>query len=163
MGTSTNAILFYGYPLGDEDSSFEIPEDWEEVYAKAMGLELPPEPYPSREVPRTKANNYDSTPKGYTPEEQTIIDSYSAFWKAKRDLIAEKGVKIDSHCSCDYPMYYVHITKAEKNAHRGEEVEITPESLTGEAHWAEQLKDFCKVMGFEVKGEPKWYLVSMWC
>lgn len=172
MGTSTNAVLFYGYAWEDEKSNPWDDEDmddeerdnagWEERYAFRMGVKPPSRPYPEREVPRTRENGWDSTPKDYTPEEQGIIDEYCAFWKKQRELAAESPVEVGSHCSCECPMPYVCIRASEVTAHRGDAIEI--KSLEAKPEWDAQLKDFCKLMGIKVGNKkPRWWLVSMWC
>lgn len=164
MGTSTNAILFYGFTFGEEkpwvedleseDSQDE--EGWEEAYAKAMGLERPEEPFPPG-VRNPKTYNYD-----HTPEEQPVIDRYRAFWDAKRKLVEKSGVEIGTHCSCDYPMYYVCVSESELTAHRGDEQEV--KSLDVDEDWDEKLKAFCKTMKIKIGNKkPRWWLVSNWC
>ncbi len=188
MGTSTNAVLFYGYcweeegiklwakedePDEDEadesedvdddesedsDDSDRDESDWEVRYARLSGLLPPDEPFPEGVRQRGGGGGW-GTPK-YTPEEQAIVDKYSAFWDKKRELIERSGVEIDSHCSGDCPIPLIAITASITTAHRGDAVEI--KSLDVGPKWDEQLKAFCKLMGIKTKGKPRWWLVSYW-
>lgn len=158
MGTSTNAILFYGYVFDDEGSrpyEDDNDEDWESRYARLSGLVGPEEPYPDG-VRNSKTHEYE-----YTPEEQKIVDKHTAFWDKQRKLVEKCGVVVDTHCSCDCPMPFVAVTKSKIVSHRGEWSEI--KSLDVGEDWNQKLKDFCQLMGIKTKGKPKWYLVSDWC
>lgn len=174
MGQSTNAILFYGYAWEEEESKpwnigkeFEgegyddSDEDWEERYARLRGLAPPSRPFPPREVPRTRENGFSSTPTDYTAEEQSIIDEYRAFWKAKGELVETEPCAVDSHCSGDCPMPYVAIKDSVTTAHRGSVEHIT--SLDVGPTWEADLRAFCERMGIDVGDQaPGWHLVSMW-
>lgn len=145
MGVSTDGILFYGILLDedidykfqnyyDEDTSEDIEVDWEEYYAKQVGV-IPPK------------EEYDDTNPG----------DYQKFWKESREAVAESHCEIGVHCSFDYPMYYVAV-KEFRNS-RGFSTEISDLSVT--YNLVEKLKSFCKIMEIEYQ-DPKWYLVSVW-
>jgi hypothetical protein len=163
MGTSTDAILFYGYCWDEEGSLWEDEEvdDWEARYAVATGVPRPSQPYPSRQVPRTRENNYDGTPKDYTPEELAAKQEYHDFWAAKRKAVEKSGVEVGTHCSYECSMPYVCIKTSEITSHRGYMSEI--KSLDVDPEWNAMLKDFCKKMNIDTKDmKPKWWMVSLW-
>jgi hypothetical protein len=170
MGQSTNAILFYGYCWDDEESkpwligreytdyegTVDELEDWEDRLARLTGLKEPDVKFPDgKRDPKT----YQTV---YTPEEQKIVDLYSAYWKVKRDAVAKFGVQVAWHCSCDCSMPYVCVTKSKITCHRGDMQEI--KGLEIGKNWNTKLKSFCELMGIDVKDQkPKWWMVSMWC
>lgn len=173
MGQSTNAILFYGYrwteetskpwTIGSEDADEDADEDtgWEERYALTQGCSPPSTPYPSREVPRTRENGYNSTPKDYSRAEQAIIDEYTAYWKAERNIIESAPCLVGTHCSGECPMPYVAISAAHTVTYRGDMNEIT--SLAVDPAWVHQLEVFCKALGIKTAGKKAaWWLVSDW-
>lgn len=137
MSVSTNAILFYGFMLGDEDGwdgPFD-PEEWEEVYCIKNGLTEPDEEYEDHET------------------------EFQEFWRKVSKLRERAGCEIDSHCSNDFPQYYVCVTKSRTTANRGYPAEI--KSLDVDPNWKIVLKEFCTVMDIEYQ-EPRWWLVSYW-
>ena len=146
MGQSTDAILFYGYCLeeGTELLADEFDGDWEEAYARKMGLSPPVEPFPEKDGPGTAA----------------IKAKYAAYWEAKRHLATKSGAVIGYHCSGDYPMPYVAIRASEIRAHCGYEREVV--SLAVQPEWRAMLDEFCRIMNITPNGEPKWWLVSYW-
>lgn len=175
MGTSTDAILFYGYCWDDEDvrnpwetadgeealENGDEDDDWETRYARAKGCLPPREPYPERTVTPTRANNYDSTPKDYSAAEQAIIDQHSAYWRDK-DRIAEASLcLVATHCSNECPMAYVAVSASRTISHRGSPCKIT--SLAVDPAWNGLLAEFCKTLGIRTKGlQAAWWLVSDW-
>lgn len=172
MGQSTNAVLFYGYCWDEETSepwnigkddeeekdSTDDDEDWETRYANLKGLKEPAEAYPERH-----ATPFFSTPRNWTPEEQVIVDKYSAYWDAKTDLAESSGCEVDLHCHGDAPMPYVCIKKSQITTYRGDMTVITQDTLKVEHDWDQQLVAFCDLMGIDVKDKkPAWYMVSYW-
>ena len=135
MGQSTNAILFYGYSLGEdfEWPNEELKEDPDEYYAKSMGV-APPEHV-----------DYDS-------------DEWSAYWDAKQTACEASGCGIGQHCSGDYPIYFVHAKCI--TSYRGDETGICFAEY-GTAIMTEQLKRYAAVLGLPFH-EPQWLLVSYW-
>jgi hypothetical protein len=171
MGQSTDAILFYGYCWEDEarnpwslhpdrDSDAEDDEEWEDRYARLVhDLHPPSEPYPSRQFPW----NMPREKQIYPPDEQAIVDKYRAYWSRKRELAAESGVAIYTHCSSDCPMPYVCVASTHVSNSRGSRTEITAEMLAVDPTWEPKLRAFCEQMKIPVPDEgPKWWLVSDW-
>jgi hypothetical protein len=173
MGQSTDAILFYGFCWTEEtnapwnigkdydDHDDKDDGDWEKRFARLKGLKDPDRPFPNREVPRTRENGYDSTPKDYSAAEQAIIDEHRASWAAKRELVATSTVEVETHCSGECPMPLVAVKASKTKAWRGNPMEIT--SLDVKPEWDAELRGFCDLMGIDVKDQaPKWWLVSDW-
>jgi hypothetical protein len=174
MGTSTDAILFYGYCWDEEvqhpwktdeaDEADEADEDndfWETRYARAKGCLPPSTPFPERTVTPTRENGWNSTPKDYSAAEQVIIDRYSAYWEAKEKIADASPCVVGTHCSGECPMPYVAVKASLTISHRGCPSKIT--SLTIEPNWGDQLAEFCKILGVKTKNKKAaWWLVSDW-
>ncbi len=150
MGTSTNGILFYGFPLEDDIGETEhswLDEDgdgeWEYHYLEHFGVTSP------------SIVDYDNK----TPEEKAAQKIY---YERRRELLEAAGCEIDYHCSCDYSMYYVAFKAKNFTAYRGDAVEVTGDMLDIPRVVEGKLRDFCKIMGIKWE-QPKWYLVSLWC
>jgi hypothetical protein len=143
MGVSTDAILFYGYCIADEDdpSPWDSGEwgEWEDVYMAAIGDPEPSSPYSDE-----------------TREE------HSAYWERERAALRTLGAKIDSHCSLDCPMYYVAATESVLVASRGYPHPLSESSLSVGGSWRDSIAKLCDALGVSVEGEPRWFLVSMW-
>lgn len=167
MGQSTNAILFYGYAWDDEDTrqlwryeggaeesvddddeeSDDHAGDWEDRWAALHGVDEPTEPY-------------GEEPSGV---ETPARLKHQAYWKAKSELVEACPIEIDTHCSCESPMWLVAVKATMTTAHRGFPARpnfIVPLGAD------EQLADFMAKMGIpKPKGQdaPAWWLVSDWC
>lgn len=172
MGTSTDAILFYGYcwteetsrpwEIGtdnDEDEDDEDDEDgddWEARYALAKGCLPPRDKFPDR----VAADGY-STPKDYSAAERAIIKQHEAYWAAKRKIVEAAPCGVGTHCSGECPMPYVAVTASQTICSRGDMKEIT--SLAVDPAWDKALAEFCTAMGIKTDGlKAAWWLVSDW-
>ena len=142
MGQSTNAILAFGFDLGepseellkafgtdpDNDSSIDF-EQWIETQA---GLVYP-------------AGGTDK--------------AYRAYRKARDAAAAACPVDLITHCSGDYPMYFLAVRGTEMTAHRGDPTAVTIEAVAPEKIQA--MRELCEKHGIEWK-EPGWHIFSMW-
>jgi hypothetical protein len=173
MSTSTDAILFYGYcweeetsrpwNIGrDDDEDGEDTDDyWEERYARTKGCLPPSDKFPDREVAPTRENGWSSTPKDYSPAEQTIIDQHRAYWEARREIVEAAPCVVDTHCSGECPMPYVAVAASRTISNRGYMSEIT--SLAVDPTWNDALAEFCAAMSIKTDGmKAAWWLVSDW-
>lgn len=150
MGTSTNGILFFGFDFCNEDEGDELPfDDWEDHYAEKMGL-IDDSGYWTDEGDH-------AFPPG--PERDAAEKRWHAYLDKKTKLVKKAGVEIDSHCSGEYPIYYVCTQQVV--ARRGypeklklEEMEVTEEEI-------QKLRAFCELMGIKWK-KPSWVLASYW-
>lgn len=151
MGQSTDAILFFGFDLGED---FEAPwsgeddtdtgDDWEDVYAEKKGLERP--------VHLCELMKW-------TPDQKIEYGEWSS---KKSALVKDVGVAMSSHCSCECPMHYVY--SKQYMAYRGYGMIIRPVMLEVDEEDILKLREFVKFMGIDVGDEePEWHLVSDWC
>ena len=146
MGVSTDAILFWGFFLtedeeGEDDEMPWLDEEyeWDTFYAKQLGIEEPTVPY--------------------NRDDEEVVEIYHAYWRSNREAAKASGCDIAYHCSGDYPLYYVTVEESRIRASRGYPEEIT--DLCAAPEWHDRLQRFCKVMDIPWQ-EPKWWLVSLW-
>lgn len=100
MGVSTDAILVFGIPVGEEDEHPEFMgnfDDFDDYLDSLSGLPQYGEP-------------------GYSS-------------KARQEFHDKCPADLVWHCSYEYPMYILAVRGTEIRAYRGDEVEITPEKL----------------------------------
>ena len=137
MGTSTDAILFYGFCLPEDSEENDLCEDYEDIYAKVCGF---PEP---------------------TSDYHNNMEVHELYWEHKKSLLLASECGIDAHCSGDYPMYFVYFSKSKIINSRGDNTIITKNTLNVEDHWNMSIKDFCDKLKITY-AEPAWNLVSYW-
>jgi hypothetical protein len=146
MGTSTDAILAFGFDLGEQE---ELPDAllaacrdddeggfaFDSLVAKEIGLVEPTH------------GNYEA------PE-------WPAHWKAKREAEAAYPLDLIGHCSGDYRMWFLAVRGTEQRARRGSPVAIN-ELPQPPADRIEAMRAFCEGYGIEWQ-EPRWYIFSDW-
>lgn len=194
MGQSTDAHLFYGYCWSEEGTELfrgdcilypgDNPDDctehdheevddgeWTEVVLARRGIFSPWTKIPA------DLNSYDSSSTRYssykeqqelsnawTVEHRAEIDSY---YQAKKDVEEEYGVAISSHCSCDYPMPYIHVKGTEQQAWRGspQTIDVMSIAKLDVSAMNRELSRFVADLGIDLSEAegPAWFLVSMWC
>lgn len=160
MGQSTDAYLFYGIDLGspeddtanfswmmdwdNDDDPDNEEQEWDDVYYRRMTGDAPPD------------TDYDGDK-----------ESHRSYWNRKWEWLKAIEVEIAAHCSCDYPMYFVHVKSLFQYASRGEPHALVLHDLE-EASLAigldDKVKQFCEVM--EITFDPArlgWHLASNWC
>lgn len=137
MGTSTDAVLFYGIHADENEWEDFIGEDWQETLASKFGVHEPQVPYE-------------------TPEQEMLFHDY---WDKKDEICEKESCAIDFHCSGEYPMPYAFVRASKTEACRGYPEEIS--GLTVQPEWDQELKGFCELMGIPWT-QPKWWLVSYW-
>jgi hypothetical protein len=133
MGVSSDGILFYGFHF-DEDELPEILSDNEEA-------EDPEDP----EDLVAKLYGWD----GKYPE-------YSFQW----EKLHPSPIVVGTHCSYNYPMYYVAIKESDLSASRG-----TPEKVDMAVgpNWGALLREFCEKIGIDFdKQNVGWWLASLY-
>ncbi len=149
MGQSTDAYLFYGFEFHDAESGDDGmwyddadtvlggENDWEHEYAIRKGAPKPAVPY------------------------EQDKEAHQNFGTASRKATEASGCTIDSHCSGDYPVYFVCIRESYLSAWRGNPTEVPEGHTIPPVEWADLLHDFCVTMGIEWR-DPKWLLASYW-
>lgn len=142
MGQSTDAIIAFGFDLGEElpESLQDLMEEHESeidvVLATDAGVELP---------------SYESG------------CDYSAYSAAHDSALAGIKISLIEHCSGEYPMYFLAARGSNKRAHRGHPTSVSPEDLNGRRfdECVAQMKLFCERHDIEWQ-EPEWHIFSMW-
>ncbi len=137
MGTSTDAILFYGYCWDEEsdkpwliglDGEDDYPdEDWIDRYIRVKGLAV-----------------------------DDRVD-----WSKMHELALGSGCQVSTHCSHDCPMPFVAVTASVTKSHRGHMREV--KSIAVDPAWRRMLTEFCGTLGIKTdKLRAAWWLVSDW-
>jgi len=141
MGQSTDAILCYGFSLGDEEGETPVflraPEEDEDGEDKDFDQFLL---------------------EKYAPE---LVEWQLEYYDKRQAAINAVGVKLVRHCSCEYPMYILAASASVTEASRGNPVDMG-QHITGDiTAWTAALKKFCADTDVEYK-EPSWILCSDW-
>lgn len=143
MGQSTNAIIAFGFDLGEElpDSLQSLMDehssDPDEVLASDAGIALPE---------YSRERDY----KEYAAEREAALANL------KIDLI--------EHCSGDYTMYFLAARGSNKKAFRGSPTALDASDLDAGKFGQEAIdaiRSFCERHSIEWQ-EPKWHIFSMW-
>lgn len=131
MGTSTDAILAFGLDLGEElpDTLTQLDPESEEDYF-----------------------DFD----GWIWRRAGVKD---AEYKVRSKAVKAFPFDLITHCSYDYPMYFLAARGTEQRARRGYPsealmIEATPEQV-------QAMRDFCAEFGIEWR-EPSWQIFSLW-
>jgi hypothetical protein len=157
MGTSTDAILFYGYNLGSSEDEWHIEEAGEDG-------EWEPDWYDAKDGDDddivTAAENRLLASVGFT-ESDWRVDGY---YERKGHAEARVGVELDSHCSGDFPIYFLAAHKIVARRGYAEEIDLTQlEASRVEQDWDGKLRAAVEALGITPKqAGPKWLLVSYW-
>jgi len=136
MGQSTDALMAFGFDLGEE-----MPESF--TYDEDDGFE----------ADEFLLRDYDVTIPEWTPG---IGQDY---WRKKDELIAGLPVEIITHCSGEYPMYFLAVRGTEHQARRGYPEKAPQRAI--EQSEIDALRAFCEKHGIEWQ-EPSWHIFSMW-
>lgn len=137
MGTSTNAILFYGFPILDEDGN-------------------------ESEAARTPEARHNLDRIQQIVEEADADETEEIAGKFLDGWNSEAPAIIGDHCSGECPMYYVYARASQTQARRGYPEQIDSKGMDGpHPGWDEDIRKFCESAG--LKMQPcSWWLVSMW-
>ncbi|MER7361887.1 hypothetical protein [Nonomuraea wenchangensis] len=153
MGTSTNAMLAYGYDLGSADG-WKIREAGE--FSEPI-LDWYDEDSDDGFIEQAEARLLAAHGLTGTWEDDGYYDR-------KEEAQARAGVEFDSYCHSEYPMWLL-ATKV-ITVHRGDSEVLDLPALmaeTAENGWDDKLRQACEVLGITPKQErPGWVLVSYW-
>lgn len=164
MGQSTNGIIAYGYDLGGD-------EGW-----KLQGLgeygELP-------DLPWYNPENEDD--EGFQSAAETRLlaeiaefteeypydepkETRSAYFERERQAKARIGIKFDTYCSGDYPMFLLATKVITVRRGSVEEIDMTELAVAPEMNgWDEKLQAAVTALGITpIQDKPKWLLASYW-
>ena len=156
MPQSTDAILCYGFQVGEEDEPPEwlkVPDDEFDPLTDSDTLEFAEFVARLHEIEEPGSQWEDQRPQ--------VMEAY---WQAKRDAVKQEGVDIVHHCHSEYTMRILAATASVKVAPRGLPVELG-ETLScfghGASGWRQALRAFCERAGSPFE-EPQWILCSYW-
>lgn len=183
MGVSTDGILAYGISLGgveedaglfwlqkdedgdtvddegdEEEQSFE--EWWEEVNGvsqKAIWAEYYAWEKDNKTGDYAKDQGLVERYEKLHPQWRKRLNNYYDDARRVRD---DCPVELVTHCSYDYPMYILAVKGTEVTASRGYPEEISEDSLIISDDKMDDFREFCET--YKIKGDPRWWLVSMW-
>jgi hypothetical protein len=161
MGTSTDALLVYGYVWDDEHDLFDGEEtDWEDRIAVASGLVNPWDTFP-REIDRLPRDQRAAQGDAWRAEHRGELD---AWHEAKRRAVSSYGVTIDHHGSDQWSCPIVKIEGAGHTVSRGYPTPVAAVDLTVGADWDAKLARFVADLNIDVSGAagPGWFLASWW-
>jgi len=147
MGTSTNAMLMYGYDLGGGDGPWKL-----EGVDEYDGLERPwlGEDDDFEEA----AMKVLLATVGYVAPDEYVAGEY----QRKADAEQRLGLTVEYHCSGDYPMYV--LSAKTYTAHRGD---CDVVDFTIDSEWNERLARGLEALGLKpTQPEPCWLLASYW-
>lgn len=143
MGISSDGLLVFGFPIGEEDEN-PLPnllgdgedfEDFEDFIADEAGI--------------GQWSDY-------------FTDEQSSHYLAKKcEVVAACPVDLVRHCSYEYPMYFLAVRGTDRSASRGSPEEISLESMAVAPEKIEAAKQWCVEHNIEWQ-EPKWYLASLY-
>lgn len=101
----------------------------------------------------------DNEEWGQEIDEET--DEYSWYKPETEDALKALGVTVGSHCSGDYPMWFIATVKI--TARRGYPQAIAPDTLTTQPDWNDKIIAAGKVLNIPVNpAKIGWYLASYW-
>lgn len=135
MGISSNAMLYFGFPVGDNDEppAFLEDRDNEDGLVEAF-------------------DDMICEKAGLAPD---------AEYDERSKVIKASPVEMQIYCSYEWPMFLLCVRGAEHMVHRGYTAEITPENMIVEPAKIAAFKIWCEANGIEWQ-EPKWLLCSMY-
>lgn len=157
MGTSTNAVLAYGYNLGGADAGWAFREVGE--YGEAALDWYDPEAeddegFASAAAARLLASVGFTEKWGDNPD--------GNYFERERAAAKSLGVELESYCHGEYPMY-VLAAKVITVYRGGAEILDPAELAKIPPEWNERLAAAVTALGITPTQErPAWVLVSYW-
>jgi hypothetical protein len=132
MGQSTNAILAFGFDLGEFE---DLPQS----------LQIAMEEDGDFEWDKFLYEDYGIEP----------IDDYVK----QEAALKQVPIEVIYHCSNSYPMYFLSVRGTKQTALRGYPKAVTKMLTVPDAHQA--LRDFCTKHSITYQ-EPAWHIFSYW-
>lgn len=140
MGTSTNAVLAFGFDMGIEDG--DVPESLLDLFEEVD-------------------QDFDKILILFNNPELTVEEVEEMDYTERKNLLEQVAFEVDTHCSLEYPMYFLAIRGTVQSAPRGEPSTISlhvPENMEGRL---KSMREFCDKYDIEWKC-PQWHIYSMW-
>lgn len=157
MGTSTDGILAYGYDLGGTESEWKFEAPWWTKGEWGWEGEAP-------------WGSTDGDDEGDFSEwvEKTLrvrVGEFAetdrradGFFKREADADARVGVKLETYCSGEYPLYLLGVKIYVVSRGDAEAVDFT----VGPS-WDTKLRIACEALEIKpLQDQPKWLLASYW-
>jgi hypothetical protein len=141
MGVSTDALMAFGFDLGEE-----LPES----FTAYLGDDENGEGFEADEF---LLRDYDAGIPEWTP------DGPPDYWHKRSEALGKLPVEIIAHCSGEYPMYFLAVRGTECQARRGYPSEAVQRDIALREIGA--MRAFCEKHGIEWQ-EPRWHIFSMW-
>lgn len=153
MGVSTDGILAYGYNLGGDDSGWEVAQA-DEYGGLTLDWLDEDDDFAAEAEKRLLAA------AGFT-ETDWQVDGYFAREKAAKEGL---GVKFESYCSGDYPLYVLAAKVITVSRGYVEHIDMTELVEAPNVHgWDDKLRGALEILGLTPKQEsPRWLLCSYW-
>lgn len=153
MTVSTDAVLCWGFDLGD-------PNEW--YNGPLVELPTPEELVAMGEYWYPGDSSYI---KSHT-DAFFHNDNWETLWRLRTggkpgNFRHKSPVVYHRHCSGECPMYVVTHNTSVLTAWRGHPQVVQVDKLRVTSQWEQPMKDFCAVMGVKWE-EPKWLLMSYW-
>lgn len=144
MGTSTDAIIAYGFDLGAEE---DLPEHLSALLCKH-----------EHEVEPALAEDH-----GLNWPAWQAGGGYAAYEAAQNAVLKQIPIDLIAHCSGEYTMYFLAARGSNQKARRGYPQALEPADLNADkfAPAVDAMRAFCDRHGIEWQ-EPKWHIFSWW-
>lgn len=159
MGTSTDALLVYGYDIGNGD-------EWKVAEVVEGALKLPWSDEETVDEDEDAESDFAEAAieqlrgaHGFTETDWQV----DGFFDRQREADEYIGVKIKQHCHSDYPMWV--LAAFEVTAGRGDVVRLDLVELERRRvveDWDEKLGWAAQVLGMTPLEPAGWFLVSYW-
>ncbi|WP_328344653.1 hypothetical protein [Micromonospora sp. NBC_00421] len=157
MGTSTDAILTYGYNLGNDD-------EWKlEGAGEYGGYDFTAHDWYSEDGGTDLVESIETkllAAHGFTETDWQV----DGFYQRQTEAKAAMGVEVVTHCSGDYPMYVLAAKKI--TASRGDCEVVDFDALTRETvegGYDEKLRAALTALGLTpTQDRARWLLCSYW-
>ena len=136
MGQSTDALMAFGFDLGEElpDSFTADAEDGFEADAFLL-------------------RDFDAGVPDWEP------GAPPNYWRMKDEALAKLPIDVITHCSGEYPMYFLAVRGTERKARRGYPSEAVQRDIAPAE--IDAMRSFCEKHGIKWQ-EPRWHIFSMW-
>jgi hypothetical protein len=140
MKTSTDAIIAYGFDLGEDRPEFlEGYEDFEDFIVAHTEIIEPQQP------------------SHISPEAGS---HWRAYREARRQAVESFPVELIIHCSNDYRMYFLAVRGTAIRAKRGTPIKLGV-TFAPTKNEIRAMQEFCEKYGIEWQ-MPGWHLFSYW-
>lgn len=146
MGVSTNAIMAFGFDLGEE-----LPESFQ-PYIEALDEEEGSEG--ELEIDDLLACAY-----GVELPEFGSDEDYGVYEMKRLAALAHCHVDIITHCSGEYPMYFLALRGTNFTAYRGTPALVVQRDILQTD--IDAMRAFCEKHAIAWQ-EPGWHIFSMW-